>query len=53
MESLRKTDQVFNGIIREEIIKTYHHIKFQLLQNGYEFNLHYSIIINLMIQCIF
>jgi len=41
--------QVFNRIIKEEIIdETDNHNDSQLIQKGYELNLHHSIIINVI-----
>jgi len=40
---IRRDDQVFNGIIIEEIIdETHHHNDGQLLQMEYELNLHHQ-----------
>lgn len=46
---------MFNGIIKEEVIEETDHINndSKLFQIGYELNLHYSVILNLMIQFLF
>jgi len=47
-------DQVLSGIIKQENIdETDHHNDSQLLQKGYELNLHHSIILILMIQFLY
>jgi len=45
---------VFNGIIKEEFIdETDHHNDSQLIQKGYELNLHHSLILNVMEQFLY
>jgi len=51
---IRCDAQVFNGKIKEEIIdETDHQNYSQLLQKGYELNLHHSIILSLLIRSVY
>jgi len=47
-------NQVFNGTIKEETIdETDHHNDSQLLQKGYDLNIHHSIIFIFTIKCLY